>query len=194
MDQFEQNRPKKSNVALITVLIIALVILVGALMFLLGRNNSDENITPTLSNPNQANQQKSSESNSSQQSNPTPAPAPAPTPTPTPSGSGSGSPSTTVASFAGTWTGSYTPKASLSGSCVGGTVTVALDSKGDGLASVRPSGAPSVPGVGTVDKYGNFKGIIAGLSGTFTGKLSGNSGSGSYIQGFSCSGSFSLKR
>lgn len=187
---------------LVTILIVLVVVLAGGLMYFVGKNQQP------ASNIQQERPSSSAPTAETQNSDPTPSPTPKTTTTtrttPSPSPAPVQTPSVTapttnsgVAQFAGAWRGTFSGSPIAGANCqVSGTTEMNISQTGNMVGAIIISSRNISGGTGTVDAGGNLKGRWSydGLTLNFSGKLTGDKGSGSYSSNAGCFGSFQIAR
>lgn len=147
-------------------------------------NNTETKATtskPTSSKPTQTTSQTSTQTNTA--SNQT-------------SVSASANVNVTLPVFKGEWNGTYSPNSLTSEDCKpGGQTSLTIDNNGGVVGYIVFRGEKGF-GTGKVDTNGNLNGSwnYNGLAISFSGKISGNTGSGTYQNSLGCYGTFSISK
>lgn len=140
---------------------------------------------------------------------PTSEPTPEPTPTAAPKKTVTPAPKATtpppviapapvadIGQFKGMWKGKFYPNALADKSCQSGDVSFDVASDGSATGLIKIGENNQFPGTGTVDSKGKLKGTVnyPGGTVTFNATLSGNTGTGSYLDTLGCFGGANLAR
>jgi len=200
MGQPQSPSPKSGMKWVIIVLIIIILLLGGAFVYFLMGNDEEEWTAlpePTAQEPAAvAPVPESAPAPTPTQAAPAPAPKtttpktntpPAPTPAPT----------LGVARFEGNWKGSFTRNALADSSCSNGNSSLDISASGAVTGTITTPQGETYYGDGSVDVNGNLKGTwrYGVTTVSFSGTLSGVSGSGTYLEAkFGCFGGFNLQK